>query len=80
MFTTSSWQTWNASLRLSKIFGLAGYSLKSCPPRFFFICASTWNGSLCLSSPLTSRPFYPWPSQTEKKWQCFRPMMCGDVM
>ena len=37
-------------------------------------------GSLCFSNELTSRPFDPCPSHTEKKWQCRSPMICGDVI
>lgn len=79
--TTSYYANPNASFRASNILDDYGYSfVKSCPASCFFICSSTWNGSLCFRSPLTSLPFYPWPSQTEKKWQCFNPIIWGDVI
>lgn len=48
--------------------------------RTYLNSASKYYGSLFLRYVDTSLPHYPWPSQTEKKWQYLRPQKWGTVI
>ena len=46
----------------------------------YFSSASRYCGSLYFKKALTFSPYWPWPSQTEKKWQYLNPQKWGTVI
>ena len=61
-------------------FFYSNYNFSSYFEKTYLNSWSRYYGSLFFKNVLTSLPYYPCPSQTEKKWQYFKPQKWGTVI